>query len=336
MALGCYIPCSWAVRVGSIYQAQVPVASQTEATRQQALPQALEQVLVKVSGSGQVANNPLLKAQLPSAAGLMQEFGYKPSENAAKPYWLTVQFTPAGIDTLLKKAAVPIWGMNRPLVLGWVEYEMPNVPAELIDSTSQSPVLTLLKQRASQRGLPLILPVMDMVDMSRVGINDIVEMKESVLLEAAKRYKSDVVLIARVFKLTDGYSVNAKVFLGTDHWGWEIHGPALPDVINRLVDQMTDTLAGRYATVVSNTVQEDIAVKITGITQQSDFSQLMQYLQRLPPVSNVQIKHISGTEVEVILSVRGNRDTLTQIITSGAKLSAVPNEAHQLIYQWNR
>lgn len=323
-----------AVQVNTLYQGEVPVASQSEADRVAKLPAALAQVFIKVSGNSHILDNPAVQSHLnnKNATGLMQEYSYS---SAIPPYQLQVRFDVDGVNKILRDAAVSMWGVNRPLILAWVEYEIPNRVAEIIDTTSKNEIFTTIKNHANQRGLPILFPMMDMMDLNQVSVNQIVMMEIPNLQTAAKRYASDAILIVRVFQLTTGFSAEAKLVLGANQWDFHILGKTIPDVLSALIDNVTDTLASRYGTVVTNTVQTQILLKVIGISQQDDFSHLMRYIQHLTPVASVQIEKITGSDVTLNISLRGTRESFMQILSTGNKLTAVPAPDNNLIYQWN-
>jgi hypothetical protein len=322
---------AYAVRVESIYKAQVPVASQSDQDKKQGLQKALAQVLIKVSGKSNVLDNPALKSQLKNATDLAQEFGYTVVDAKTQ---LTTRFDADNINQILREAGVPIWGVNRPLILAWVEFEVPNQPAEIIGSEAGSDIAALLTQHASERGLPILLPVLDMADMNQVAVNDIVTMKIPSLLDAAKRYSSDAILVTRVFQNTDGFSVQAKLVLGSDTWDWNLTGKTKADVLSQLIDNVTDTLAGKYSTVVSNAVQTNLTVKITGITQQTDLAEITRYIQHIAAVADVQPVKISGNEVVLNVSLRGTKQAFVEAVTLDKKLT-LTTDGSTLVYQWN-
>lgn len=333
-----FIQLAAATRVTTLYQGAIPVASQTESVRTQALKPALEQVLIKITGNNKVLAHPAITSHLADANGLMQEFGYKPSNNATLPYLLTVQFDAEGINKILRDAAIPIWGANRPLVVAWVEYEVPGKVAEIIGSGSVNDIQKALAQQAELRGLPLLLPVMDVTDLNQVSVNDVVMMTLPKLQAGAKRYDADAMLVVRVFQNPRGYSAQAKLILATNQWGWDITGPTLSAVLNTVIDNATETLASRLATVVANTAQGKVNVKIRGVSRPADFSEMMRYVEHLTPVASVQVERITGDNVDLNIVLHSSRESFVQIVALGKKLTPVSAESNNtiLVYQWNR
>lgn len=332
-----FVNTAFAMRVKDLYKAEVPVASQSVQDKTQALAQALGQVLIKVSGNSRILENSVIKSRLINAANLVREFGYASSKGTTSPYLLNVQFYSEGVSKLLREAAAPIWTGNRPLILTWIVFEPLGQSPEMADSATLTQVQQLLKQNVSQRGVPMIFPVMDATELSQVTLQDIQTMAVSSLQSVAKRYGNDAILMMRVSQQAEGFTTQAKLVFGNDQWDWNVSGKTLPEVVYSLITQVTDTLSGRYASVVSNTVQERLTIKIKGVSEQNDFAQMMHYIQHLPPVAKAEVMQISGSEVMLTMSLRGTKDTFAKALSAN-KLTLVMNEvpgAQQLIYQWN-
>lgn len=334
-----YTANAFAIRVNAIYKADLPVASQSANERDQMLPDALAQVLTKVSGTTQVLDNPAIKTQLKDASSLMQEYSYqKNTGNTAKPYRLIVQFDSEAINKILTDANIPIWGANRPLITVWIDDELANHSPELIDNSSQNAILNLLKTEADNRGLPIIFPMMDVTDMNIVSSNDFVTQNVPNLQKASERYGSDAILLARIMHSDTGITVQAKLILGKDVWGWNLSDKTMAPIMTTLVDTVTHALAERYATAVKPTIQENMTLKVINVAEEDDFSHMMNYIEHLTPVSDVQIVRVEGNEVILSISLRATRDSFLQALMIGKKLSPVADQQNQnlMVYQWNR
>ncbi len=335
----------FAARVNSLYTAQVPVTSQSAQEKAQAVPQAFGQVLIKVSGNNQILDNPEIKSRLGAAENLMQEFSYStpPIPDSAKPYLLEVRFDTEGVNQLLRDAHVPIWGQNRPLILAWIAVEIPAHPAEIVDNGSTNTTALLLKQNAEQRGLPIIFPVMDVAELNQISVKDIATMAAPKLLTAAKRYASNAILIGRISQDINGQNVNQfntqwKLVLGNDQWSWNVTGKTQAEVLTAITNTIANTLAARYAVIMTNDVQTQFTLKVIGVAQQDDFMQLMNYLKHLTPVADVQLVKISGNEVLLTVSLHGTQDSFVQALSAGQKLTPTVDgtTSSLLVYQWNQ
>lgn len=329
---------AFAVKVNSLYIGEVSVRSQSPEERRQVTQTALAQVFIKVSGNNQITNNPRIKQNLIKASPLVQQFGYTTPtvSNTDKPYLLQIHFDINGVNQCLRDANAPIWGQNRPLILGWIHDEA-SQPAAILTLKTENPITDLMKQTMEQRGIPFSLPTMDTIDASLINPDHIINTDIPNLLTAAKRYKSNVILVGRVSKNADQFSTQWKLIMGKDEYAWDITGKTLNDIIPTLVNNITNTLSTHFAVVTSNNIQKNIALKITGIHQESDFAQLIRYLNHLTPVANVSISSIHGADVLLSISLRSTEESFLKAVSLGQRLSAVSQDAKisPMIFQWN-
>jgi hypothetical protein len=331
----------WAVHVRTLYQTVVPISAQTQAARDAAVQLGLQKVLIKITGNRDVNNNPFIKAHLNTANTLLQEFSYIAAKKEdAQPYQLQINFDAKAVNQLLQQAALPIWSQNRPLILGWLVIDSPNQPAVVIESDAINPLAQIFKQAADNRGVPVLLPMMDMTDLTHMTADDITQMNVANLTQAAMRYKSDGMLITRFSNTANGVSAQAKLILGKEHWDWNVAGKTLADVAGIVIDNVADTLSNRYAVVLTNTVTSQISIKVTNVKSMTDFDNLVLFLQNLAPIQSVVPVTIQGTNVILQIKLRSTLAAFNQAVLVSAKLTPVSNSPASLatsaiVYQWN-
>jgi hypothetical protein len=332
---------AFAVKVDALYKATLPVTTQTSAEREQGVKLGISQVFIKISGNNQVIDNPKLKARLGTAETLVQQYSYStpPIANNNAPYLLEIQFDAEGINQWLRDADVPIWGQNRPLIVAWITYTAPKHPIEIISSDTTNEITRSLKQLAIQRGLPLLLPLMDVTDLTQVSTNDVSSMAIANLSSAAKRYDNDAMLIGNIIQSADGFTSQWKLVFDDNQSDWTLTGKSMIDILPVLINNVTNTLATRFAVMTTDTVQKDLTLKVTGITQYPDFAKLTRYLNQLTPVANVEIVEITTTnEVILKISLRSSQESFIQTLEQGKKLTPVKttnNDDTRVVYQWN-
>lgn len=329
-----YIMPVFAIKMDTLYQASAPVASQSAEDRAQILQQALGDVLIKVSGNDHVLDDAAVRSQLEAANNLMQEYSYQRSGNG---YILQVSFDPDGVNRLLAKASVPIWGKNRPLLMVWAVYEAPQNSAVIISDDGIHGISTVLKQNMAKRGLPVIFPMMDVQDMNLVAPTDIFELSAPTLKKAAKRYACDALLVGRIIAEKNGYVSRWTLLLGGDQWTWNIAGATKEDLLNTLTNYTADTLAGRYAVAVSRVLQAKLMLKITGITETNDLDSLVGYIKHIASVMDVEPIQILGSEAVVRVKVQGSQQSFTEALALGKRLTLQPSpsDSDLLVYEWN-
>ena len=71
---------SWPVAASeTLYETRVEVVDQSTKSRLEAMPVAMEQVLVKVSGYSGVVDNPFIKAGLSRSGRYVQQYRFRPT-----------------------------------------------------------------------------------------------------------------------------------------------------------------------------------------------------------------------------------------------------------------
>ncbi len=332
-------PLLYAVQVHSIYQAEIPVATQSDEDKLQAEQDALAEVLIKISGNSHLLeNNPNLSSNLKNADNFVEDYSYSTPAGAPKSarYLLFVRFDDESVNRLLHETGAPVWGLYRPLVLVWLALQTPNHAADIIDpATSDLP--KLLKKTAKHRGLPVIFPMMDVTDLTHVSVNDISEQSIMHVQQASARYASNAILVGKITQNPNLFTSHWQLVLGTDHWSWDISGKTMQDVMTSVVANVTDTFATHYGVLMSNTVQSQLTMIVVGVKQQKDFVRLMKYIQHLAPVATVQLKTITEDEVTLDVSLSGKREAFMQTIALGKNLQPISVDKRaegSLAYKW--
>ena len=169
-----------AVEVPTLYTAEVPFNREAKNPRDDAYKLALAEVLLRVSGSELSANTAAIRELFPNPASYVMQF--RPGANDS----LWVSFDGQAIEQILRNAGQTVWGAERPLTLVWLAVDWGRGSREIIaaddpDRTAGASRSLNLNQRlrerivkvAEQRGLPLVFPLLDSIDLQNVTFSDI-------------------------------------------------------------------------------------------------------------------------------------------------------------------
>jgi hypothetical protein len=332
-------PLLHAVRVHSIYQAEIPVSSESVEDRLQAEQDALAEVLVKMSGNSQILdNNPNLASNLKNADNFVEETSYAslPGVQKSAHSLLLVRFDEESVNRLLHDTGAPVWGQYRSLILVWLAFQSFNRAPDIVDP-STSTITKLLKKTAKHRGLPVIFPMMDVTDLTQVSINDISNPVIEHLQQASARYASNAILVGNIAQNAISFTGHWQLILGAEHWSWDITGKTMQEVMTGIIGKVTDTFASRYGVLLSTTVESQLDLIVVGVKQYTDLLRLMKYVQQLAAVEAVQIKNISEDEVTLDVSLRGKKEAFIQAVLLGKNLqalSAMNLSEGALEYKW--
>ncbi len=173
-----------AALVEDLYAAEVPLQLRDTQSVDEAFRLALDQVLERVTGRRDVAEQPEAVAMRGRARAMVQQWSY-----TRQGLW--AMFDSVLLGRELRAAGLPQWGAERPLLLTWLAIDedlqpafvLAGPPAEVDPGTSeaqdagdaptpqrldQQGLREALDQVARQRGVPLMLPRMDAADRTLV------------------------------------------------------------------------------------------------------------------------------------------------------------------------
>ncbi len=331
---------AFAVKVSSLYQAEVPVASQTEDLKQQAVEDGFQQVLIKLTGNPQIASNPVIRSSLQRADYYVQEYSYMAPTPDASEYMLQVRYDADDVNRLLKHAGASFWGESRPLLLVWLTVRNDANDVEIVASEAPGGEYAAMKQQSRKFGIPLIFPMMDMDDINKVSVDDVSHMNVSLLSEAAKRYSPDAILIGNIQTSKAGAGVQGKwrLVLGDTNWDWSTADKSMPDDMATIMNFVSQTLAKNYIVKSANTQSQILKLQVSNVFERNDLALLMQYLKQITPVERVDLAQVSGNVVALTVAVNGPVDGFLKNATIGQHLVLKSQDqgSNSYVYEWVR
>lgn len=320
-----------AVEVDGIYEAQVPVNTQSRSDRTAAIRVALGQVMVRASGRTDATSIPDMKDVLDHATKYVQQYRYRilppaanAGPNAPQSLALWVRFDPRAIAHLLRSHGLPVWGRARPVALLWLAIQQKG-RRELIGADSQNPVRKLAMSEANLRGLPLRLPLLDLADQANVSVTDVWGDFQDAITKASQRYQPDGILVGRVYRGPDGqWHARWNLYDQNTSQNWQNAGGTLADVVNPGVDRTADILSQRFAQVANDNTQSSLLVKVDDVSTLAQYTRTVDYLSSLAPVSAVQPSSLQAGSAIFRLTIRGDRLAVVQAIALGHTLVNEP------------
>ncbi len=322
---------AYALEVESLYQAKVPVAGQTREERLEVYPAALAQVVVKLTGNRAVPELPSLSGFMARAVSLVQQFHYEelPATNPAlieEGYkrQLVVSFDGEAISQALIDAEVPLWGRTRSEVVVWLAIEDRESRYLLAANTSLE-LESHLSEQSSRRGLPLILPLMDLEDRRDLGFADVWGDFRQNIMSASQRYGADAVLVGRLFRSRQGiwqarWSLHQTMAGTIESDYWSSNGNDQLEALTLGVDGAADLVSQRYAQLFSATSADSILLTVTGVKDLAGYARAMKYLESLDIVTNVEVDKVFADQVLFRLALRGDTTGLERAVSLGDTL----------------
>jgi len=319
-------PQTWAVvRVADLYEAQVPVADQGEAERSRALTEALGQVAMRVSGLRQAAQAEAIREAAGDAQRLVQQYRYVRGEGDALMF--LARFDPRGVDALLEGAGLPRWGQDRPLTLVWLALQ-DGQGRTIAGADSPGPAGEALREGARGRGLPTVLPLMDLEEQNQVRFTDIWGGFHDTVVAASRRYGAEAVLIGRVDRLAaDHWQARWTLVLQEREYQWKSGGERLEAAVSGAVDELAQILAGRFALRAGGPSGGHLRLSITDVRTLEDYARVARALGSRELIRQAQLREVGPNALRYDLQLQGDVDNLRRQLALSEQLAPVDERA---------
>ena len=239
-----------------LYRAKTRVTGQTVEGRGPAVARCFADVLVKVSGDARLLGDPRVAAMAGQAAGLVTDFRYRdlmaglPTNDEQgtrdRPYELTVNFDPSGIDAALGKLGLKPWTgeRSRPVVLvgvrqGAVSYML------AADGSRGATMREALAEAAERIGLPALLPSEGALAGSALQ-PERWPLADHATLQAAKASGGDVALAGRLVwsDAAFGWIAEWRLVSAGQTYRWKLRGVSFDDAFRSGMRGAVQILSG--------------------------------------------------------------------------------------------
>ncbi len=230
----------------SLYEAELPVVSQADDERTQAVTTGFQQLLIRLTGDAQIEKKPEIKEAVSRANYFVEDFSYASPTPQSSTYTLHVRYHAVDINRLLHKLGIPYWGDARPSILVWVAVADKNNQVEIIGDDSHGNILANMRQQGDKFGLSLIYPLMDVNDMDLVSAADVTSMALPVLQKAGQRYSPNGYLIGKIAPVANGYESEWELIVDKNHWKWTLESKTIDDIIAEAMTATSQTLAKQF------------------------------------------------------------------------------------------
>jgi len=320
--LACQIPAVDAARVTDLFSARVPAAQDAQRSQSETFDIALEMVLVKMTGHRGIMVDPVVMNRFTAAETYVQQHRMNPDGST----W--VLFDQVALRRSLDSVGQPVWGEERPVTLAWMVLDYGSGTRDILSAESdvererglfevaqqdgngdperQAAVREILKTTTTERGLPLVLPLVDSEELDIVSIADVWGGFTESLVLASQRYGVDAILVGRVrVSFIETAEVRWILMLGDERFEWEGDIASGPD-------RVADFFAARFAT--SGSAMGRMQLRVDGVGTLEDYGRLSRYMSSLDVIEDYSVDRVADRTVILSLLVRGDADRLMRSI----------------------
>lgn len=324
--------------VPDLYSAQVPVTDQSSAALAKASRVALAEVMVKVSGSMAVLQNPGISAALGDARSHVQQYSFARGDTPDAGLLARIEFDSAWVTQVVIEAEAPLWTANRPAVLVWLVEEGPG-GRQFISPDTSPVLLDGLQDEFSRRGVSSQLPLFDLADAAALTPDRAWTLQAETISAASARYKLQAVLAGRVARLSSGGVAGDWLFL---HGGERVARAFTAEneelFFRDGVAMVAETMAARYA-VTTSAAEGGLVMLVSGVTAYADYAAIVSWLESLELIERANVEWVRGDTVQLRLLAQADARQLAGTIELNQRLVPVvpvvaDTDSTQLNYQW--
>jgi hypothetical protein len=277
----------------------------------------MAQLLTRITGRREAANAPELAPLITGASSLVTSRSRIDRERDS------VGFNAAAVADALTRANWPVWGAERPLTLLWIAVDRGDGQRALMGATPTadewSPELAELMMQlredleavASERGLPITYPLLDLEDRNAVGFPEVWGGFDAQISAASERYNADGVLVGRVAQSSFGLDVRWSFLDDTRS------SAVLGSDIRGGVDWLADRYAGEYSTIGGARIAH---ITVLDVASVDEYGRVMSYLESQSVLSSVDVEGFEGTTLRLRVAVRGDDRVVERVLGLGGVL----------------
>jgi len=310
-----------------LFAARISVEDRREASLARAASEALERVLVRVSGNKAVIELPGIPQAIKSARDSLSLYTYEEDETGLV---LIAEFDGVVVKDLLRAAGATYWSAARPPVLVWLVVDELD-GRRFANTVDDAELLGGLRSAFDNRGVAMRLPLLDLEDSLVLGPNILWQRVVPRILAASQRYEINHVLVGRHVKLTNGRLLTDWLHLESDTYAegdtatvqTETTSYALASEVG--VDLAVDAMAERYAVSLNEASRQGrLVVAIDGVYSFEDYQHILGLFKGMTLLDEVRVASIAGQRLQLSVSGVGSGDELQRLIGTRSGLSLTP------------
>jgi len=333
-----------ALLVQGLYEQEIAVQDQGDAERIRAYREGLTAVILKITGVERHLGNAAVERAVRDAQSYVQEVSYRTDSTGPELRTLiSVSFDSALVNQMLMSSGVPVWDRDRPAVLLWLSVQNATGQRELLSADSEHPMLEIVREFSRVRGLPVLIPVMDLEDRRNLPADVAWSLDEAAIRNASARYGADAILSGRLLESPNGDLVGL--------WQFLFRGSAETfDAFERdlsvytlgTLNQVTAQLASHFAfNSLEAPANSRVTVRVEGMDSATDYVNLMAYMDNLAVVDTVAAALLDGSGIELDVWLSSSAFLFTEFISLGRDLQPldVPGQSTEqsvLHFRWVR
>lgn len=307
----------------SLYETRIKVPNESAQTEQKAFSQGLKQILERTSGAA-------IDESEANAEKYVDQFHYEQQDGQNI---LVMRFNKDRINTWLKEAGLSAWTQSRPLTLSFIAL-MSDKTQSIAQNGEQSELTSAFQRAAKARALPVILPEMDLDDLTSVDFDAVWNNRINALNPAKERYNAQDILTVQVIALEDEHYQATWHLLTKEKPGeWLVKADNLDDLMNQGIKQLSEQLRPKSPLNEEESRQAYIQVDDVSTIEEANAIQI--YLETISGIVSAELDKVTGNTVAFKVNLSISEDSLKQNLNAGQLTPVDATLQGALHYLWH-
>ena len=322
-----------------LYEVEQFVPDQSDRARLAAAQRSLLRVLSRTTGLASVPRSATVAKALITPERFYTKYVYfdprdldterrglidNASSGADASLAVRFDFQPAAIKQLARDAQLPTWWSRRPLTMVWMVLDEPS-GCKVINHSARK-LRSELDARAKQRGLPTMLPLMDLQDSVQVNSAVVWGKFTDVLDQASERYMASQYLLGR-FSVQEIlgqrlYTGEWLVRSGDGESSQYLRGVDRDNLVRTGIDMATRHVLDQHLVFTNTPRQHDLVVR--GITGLRAYAGLLDYLRSLEFIDSVMLLGLQADALTLRVNTVATDRQLHALLIDDGQFDAAP------------
>ncbi|HET8902508.1 MAG TPA: DUF2066 domain-containing protein [Saccharospirillum sp.] len=339
---------TWAARTVDVYADSAILAQNaSDQDQNEAVREALERVLIRATGEADIAEQPRTEPLLRNASDYLSTFRFQASDTlltnvlgeSIPTKRMVMQFDQQAIEQWLVNQRLPVWGTRRPEVLLWLADRLQGRDRILTDGDNHS-LAVALSDRLDERGLPVLLPIMDLTDTLNVSFTDVYGLFTGDIESASERYPSDAIAVGRLAQQANGYQADVVFLMRDSRERLQVVGNTEAELMQNLADELSDRIADQYAVLRDPAMVGQLALRVNNVPELATLAAVERYLESLNVITQVTLRQVETDSVQFDLEISGDRNQLRDVLSLDRRILPVEELTletqldNELVYRW--
>ena len=263
-----------------LYDVKVPVNARTQTEAETALQRSIEILLMRLTGLASIPGVPEVQTALTNLNTYVKQYEFTklpPNSPYGEGDALVAKFNSTLIRELIKQAKFPVWPADRPSVLLWLTIHEGSDSELVRDGV---PIALELRKRAKERGIELVVPIMDVQEQSMITSSSVNGRFWHDLSVASARYKTEFIAAVSCQKDFFGrfQTFITHWYQGAENFDHSVFR-AREELPVNVIDHLVDVLVRQHAIVRDQ--DEIFRIGIADVSDVKSYAALLKHLSDL-------------------------------------------------------